>query len=405
MDIGREPRVLVTTNPFESHFRGLVTLVDTVRAYGHDVRVAAPAEWSPWLRSTYGVETIDAGALWVDLEFDDRLFGSLIEQGADAFDRQLLSAFVSDRVALRTAEGVIELSDTWRPDVVVHECTEFGGYLAAEALGIPNITVDIGPLPIVRKLHQDLIRPALTAQREKLGLPEEPSVPGILRHLAVSLAPREFDHADFETPLVRYRHQLPVRRGEQLPEIFARFPQDRPIVYVSLGSIGPYSPRFMDRMTDLYEEIFIALAEINCTAVVSLPSLYRNAFRSLAPHIHLFPYISQSLLLPNADLFITHGGLNSIRDTLTCGVPQLLMPFFADHPGNAARCESLGTGIRVDPMSVQAAEIHASCEKILQDDDYRAVAKSLKRHMWALPPQSAFVDDLLHLIPANARGE
>ncbi|MGK8524949.1 glycosyltransferase [Nocardia asteroides] len=398
-------RVLVTVNQFESHFRGLVTLANTLSRHGHDVRVAAPEKWGAWLRSNYGVETVDVGIRWADREFDATIFGLLLARDIDAFDRMYMTEFLGDRIALRVAEDVLHLSERWRPDVVVHECSEFGGYLAAEVLGIPHVTVDIGPLQLVRDLHDDLIRPALTTQRARLGLLEEPSTPGILRHLTVSLTPREFNNADLDTPVVRYRHEPPVRHNDQLlPDVFTSMPGDRPIVYLSLGSIGPFSPRFRDRMAEIYGEVLAALAELRCTAVVSLPSLYQDLFRSLPAHIHVLPYVPQSLVLANVDLFITHGGLNSMRDTITYGVPQLVLPFFADHPGNARRCEVLGTGIHLDPMTVTAAEVLTACRRLLEDAAYQRASRALKRRMWALPPQSAFTDDLRDLV-SGSHGE
>jgi N-glycosyltransferase len=399
-------RVLVTVNQFESHFRGLVTLADALSRHGHDVRVAAPEKWGAWLHGNYGVETVDVGIRWADREFDTAIFGLLLDRDIAAFDRMYMTEFLGDRIALRVAEDVLDLSDRWRPDVVLHECSEFGGYLAAEVLEIPHVTVDIGPLQLVRDLHEDLIRPALTTQRAKLGLPEEPAVPGILRHLTVSLTPKEFNNADLGTPLVRYRHEPPVRHNDQLlPDVFTSMPGDRPIVYLSLGSIGPFSPRFRDRMAEIYRQVFAALAELRCTAVVSLPSLYQDIFRSLPAHIHVLPYVPQSLVLANVDLFITHGGLNSMRDTITYGVPHLVLPFFADHPGNAVRCEALGTGIHLDPMTVTASDVLTACRRILDDPAYQQAARALKRHMWALPPQSAFTDDLGDLISGLVPGE
>lgn len=397
-------RVLVTVNQFESHFRGLVTLVDVLSRHGHDVRVAAPEKWGARLRSGYGVETVDVGMRWADREFDAAIFGLLLDRKVDAFDRMYMTEFLGDRIALRVAEDILDLAERWRPDVVLHECSEFGGYLAAEVLGIPHVTVDIGPLRLIRDLHDDLIRPALSTQRAALGLPEEPSAPGILRYLTVCLAPEEFDTIDLDTPLVRYRHEPPVRHNEQLlPDVFTSVPADMPIVYLSLGSIGPFSPRFRDRMAGIYGEVFAALAEIRCAAVVSLPPQYHDIFRTLPPHVHIFPYVPQSLVLANVDLFITHGGLNSMRDTITYGVPHVVLPFFADHPGNARRCETLGTGIRLDPMTVTAADVLTACRRILDDPAYRQAARALERNMWALPPQSAFADDLVELVLGSRR--
>ncbi|MCX4096839.1 glycosyltransferase [Nocardia sp. alder85J] len=399
---GDRIRVLVTLNPIESHLRGLVTLVDTLSALGHDVRIAVPGKWSGWLHDHYGARTVDIGPSWLDPEFDSVVFGALLDGGAAAFDRAMMVEFLSARVAGYVAGRVLELAEQWRPDVVLHECTEFGGYLAAERLGIPHVVVDIGPLEaVVQRLHREVIAAALTARRAELGLPPEPGTPGVLRHLTVSLTPEEFNHRDFGTPLVRYRHELPNRRDERMPSEFTRLPSDRPIVYLSMGSIGPRSSRFMPRSTEIYREIFTALGELDCSVIAALPTQYQDAFRSLPPHVHTMARVPQSLVLPRVDLFLTHGGLNSIRDVLTCGVPQVLLPFFADHPGNARRCEELGTGVRIDPATVTAADVLSACERVLTDPSYRQATCELRDHMRALPPQTAFAGDLRRLVESR----
>ncbi|PRY41450.1 glycosyltransferase [Umezawaea tangerina] len=387
-------RVLVTVNPFESHVRGLVTLVTTLSGLGHDVRIAVPDGWSGRLRD-YGVTTVEIAPMWLDPKFATVVFGALLDGGAAGFDRTLITEFTSPRFVTPVVDGVLALSEHWRPHVIVHECTEFGGYLAAEVLGIPHVVVDIGSLEaIALGLHDEVVQPALTGLRSRLGLAPEPSTPGILRHLTVSVTPEQFNHADFGPPLARYRHELPVRHDERLPGVFARLPDDRPVVYLSMGSIGPLSSRFTQRSTEIYDELFTALAALECSVIAALPSRYEPLFPSLPPHVHTMPWVPQSLVLEHVDLFITHGGLNSIRDTITCGVPQVLMPFFADHPGNARRCERLGTGVRVDPTTVTAAEVRSACERVLADPSYRRRTEDLRRHMRALPPQTAFAGDL-----------
>ncbi|WP_081635258.1 glycosyltransferase [Nocardia sp. BMG111209] len=394
-------RVLVTVNPIESHLRGLVTLVDALGGLGHDVRIAVPDKWSGWLRDSYGVRTVDIGASWLDPDFDSVVFGALLDGGAAAFDRALMAEFTSARVAGYVAARVLALAEHWRPHAVLHECTEFGGYLAAEVLGIPHVVVDIGPLEaVVQRLHTEVVRPGLTARRAELGLPPEPPEPGVLRHLTVSMTPEAFNHADFDAPLRRYRHELPTRRDERLP---GEFPWGTPIVYLSMGSIGPRSTRYMPRSIEIYREIFTALADLECSVLAALPAQYRDVFPSLPPHVHTMTRVPQSLVLGKVDLFITHGGLNSIRDTITCGIPQVLLPFFADHPGNARRCAQLGTGLRIDPATVTAAEVLAACERVLADTSYRRATAELRERMYALPRQTAFADDLRDLIETSPR--
>lgn len=51
---------------------------------------------------------------------------------------------------------------------------------------------------------------------------------------------------------------------------------------------------------------------------------------------------------PNCVLFITHGGLLSLMETLNAGVPIIGMPFYADQYLNIGRAAVKGYGRRID---------------------------------------------------------
>jgi UDP:flavonoid glycosyltransferase YjiC (YdhE family) len=55
--------------------------------------------------------------------------------------------------------------------------------------------------------------------------------------------------------------------------------------------------------------------------------------------------VDQWLLLGEADLFVTHHGLNSTHEAIWHGVPMLSFPFNWDQPDLAARCQALGLAL------------------------------------------------------------
>ncbi len=98
------------------------------------------------------------------------------------------------------------------------------------------------------------------------------------------------------------------------------------LVYVSFGTIGSADQKLIKRF-------------------ISLLSASPNRFIfSLGPHAEeLTPlldplkmtgaqFLPQTTVLPLADLFITHGGNNSVLEALYAGVPMLVCPLFADQP-------------------------------------------------------------------------
>ncbi|MGE0704238.1 MAG: glycosyltransferase, partial [Vicinamibacterales bacterium] len=75
-------------------------------------------------------------------------------------------------------------------------------------------------------------------------------------------------------------------------------------------------------------------------------------------HVRVETYVDQEAALREADIFVTHHGLNSTHEAAFQGVPMLSYPFFGDQPSMAACCQSLGfamplsSGLR-QPLDLQ----------------------------------------------------
>ena len=53
------------------------------------------------------------------------------------------------------------------------------------------------------------------------------------------------------------------------------------------------------------------------------------------------------------DIFITHGGLNSVQEGLLAGIPLILIPQQCDQFDNAKRIEELEAGISLDKNKIE----------------------------------------------------
>ena len=71
-------------------------------------------------------------------------------------------------------------------------------------------------------------------------------------------------------------------------------------------------------------------------------------FTDTPKNISVFSYVPQTQLLPDVDIFITHGGINSTQEGLSAGIPLIVIPQIYDQFDNAKRVEELGAGIALD---------------------------------------------------------
>lgn len=85
------------------------------------------------------------------------------------------------------------------------------------------------------------------------------------------------------------------------------------------------------------------------------------------PHsnIHLAPRFDFSELLPRAEVFVNHGGQNSIMDGLLAGVPQIMIPgnvFERDY--NASSVVRLGAGRKLSPAEFTPQKFTQALEEL-----------------------------------------
>ncbi len=70
----------------------------------------------------------------------------------------------------------------------------------------------------------------------------------------------------------------------------------------------------------------------------------KNSLGPLAPNVRAFTNIPQLEILKHTDVFINHGGMNSISEGMKNGVPMLIIPHSKDQFSNSLRIKELGVG-------------------------------------------------------------
>lgn len=78
---------------------------------------------------------------------------------------------------------------------------------------------------------------------------------------------------------------------------------------------------------------------------------------------------------PNLKLFITHGGLLSVTETIYHAVPVIGIPIFADQHLNIAQAKSAGIGLSVAVNDLDENTLLAAITEILSTDKYILLLK------------------------------
>ncbi len=155
--------------------------------------------------------------------------------------------------------------------------------------------------------------------------------------------------------------------GSSFP--FDRLSAEKRKVYVSLGTVFNSKPAVFARILDAHADGRVQL-------VVSAGGAYEALrARGVPEHVLLFERVPQVEVLERVDAVISHGGNNTVNETLAAGRPLLVLPVGGEQGDNASRVEYLGAGLRADLNRSPAAEIGAKVARLLDEPSFAQRAR------------------------------
>jgi MGT family glycosyltransferase len=155
------------------------------------------------------------------------------------------------------------------------------------------------------------------------------------------------------------RLESSVRATEEPFTLPASLAGDGSLIYLSLGSLGSADVDLMKRLVEV---------------LARTPHRYIVSKGPRADEIELDDNmwgqgrLPQTSIIPQVDLVITHGGNNTITESLHFGKPMIVLPLFWDQYDNAQRMQELGFGVRLDPYKFDDRELTSAIEGLLGND-------------------------------------
>ncbi len=112
----------------------------------------------------------------------------------------------------------------------------------------------------------------------------------------------------------------------------------QPLVYISLGTVNNSNLTF-------YRQVLTTLADYPAQIVLSMGhNIQIDDLGEIPENIRVYHSVPQLEVLQQADVFVTHGGMNSIQESLYYGVPMLVIPQQMEQMINGRRVVELGVG-------------------------------------------------------------
>lgn len=175
------------------------------------------------------------------------------------------------------------------------------------------------------------------------------------------------------------------------PSIYARKAEpigfvkgDRPVIYISLGTI-------IKGDTAFFQNCIEAFRGENVDVIVSVGQKFDiKKLKNIPENIHIYNSVPQIDVLEFADVFVTHGGMNSVSESFVKGTPMVVIPFVSDQPVNARRIEELGFGKRMEYKQIASESLKQTVFSVLHD---KKIASNMKQ-----------TQELIANAPGNAGG-
>jgi MGT family glycosyltransferase len=151
-----------------------------------------------------------------------------------------------------------------------------------------------------------------------------------------------------------------------------RIDPSRPLVYASMGTL-------QNRVLRTFRMIAEACIGLDLQLVISLGGGQDPALLADLPGDPIVVgYAPQLDLIRHSALTISHGGLNTVLESLACGVPMVVLPVTYDQPGVGARVEWAGVGRSIPVARLTLDRLRVAVRSVLGDPAYRVRAGLLR---------------------------
>jgi len=148
-------------------------------------------------------------------------------------------------------------------------------------------------------------------------------------------------------------------------------------VYLSLGTL-------YNNNIEFYHTVFTAFSDHPAQFIVSVGRATDiRDLGSVPDNFIIQSSVPQLELLQKVDLFITHGGMNSINEGLNYGVPLVIVPQQIEQAFNGRQVARQGAGVVLADTPpyghLDAGVLRRTVDRVLADPTYRLNAERLSR--------------------------
>lgn len=396
----RVVKILFASAPGYGLTLPLIPLIWAARAAGHEVLLAATSEMTE-VAAQAGLPVYDVFPerdVWQDVMNTVTATNGASQDLPEEYRLASRSGNPFGLFTVTMTEGTIAAGRAFGAELVVYTSDHHAGMLAAAALGTHALEVGNRISWSMRDVDWRTGHPGFGEEvndlmRDKLGIGDrQPKVIARIDPRAPSMGgiAAEDEHADERDGVPWWPMRfVPYNGGTVVPEWALRRPQ-RPRIAVTLGTVVP-ALSGVSNLTVVIE----ALGGMDVDVVLAAGRADLTELGELPAQVRSVGFLPLSAFLPTCSAIVHHGGSGTTAAPLFYGVPQLVLPSFADNPLSAQRVADRGVGLTHDPATVDVAGVRAMVRRLLTEDAFRIAAQQVRAEIATQPSPSAVLDRVL----------
>lgn len=349
-------KILFINLPYHGHVVPTIGLVQELLKQGCEVTYLMPFDWKD--------KVVESGAVFAGYENHRQLS----EQIKNAYD---------------SAEKIIDDFD-----MVIYEQFFFLGKHLAEKHGKPAVRIFTAPATN-KKLMREYISSGGPLGVFRMKWLTKAFTKDIVKGRGITLKTDNWLDEIIENPLElnlvyslrEYQPYIEDFSKEYFkflgPSVYARKAEpieftkgNRPVIYISLGTIIKGDTAFFQNCIESFRGETVDV-------IISVGQKFDiRKLKNVPDNLHIYPSVPQIEVLEYADVFVTHGGMNSVSESLVKSTPMVVIPFMSDQPVNATQIEALGLGKRMEYKQITSESLKQTVFSVLHDEQ---IASNMKQ--------------------------
>ncbi|MEC1689272.1 macrolide family glycosyltransferase [Bacillus mojavensis] len=365
----KKHHISIINIPAYGHVNPTLALVEKLCEKGHRVTYATTEEFAASVQQA-GAEAL---IYHTSLNIDPKQIREMIEKNETPIS--ILKESLSILPQLE------DLYQNDHPDLIIYDFIALAGKLFADKLHIPVIKLcsSYAQNESFQLGSEDMLLKMKEAEAEFKAYLEQEQLPAIsFEQLAVPEAlnivfmPKSFQiqHETFDDRFCFVGPSLGKRTEQESLEIEKG---DGPLMLISLGTAFNAWPEF-------YKMCIEAFRNSSWQVIMSVgKTIDPESLDEIPANFTIRQSVPQLEVLAKADLFISHGGMNSTMEAMNAGVPLVVIPQMYEQELTAKRVDELGLGIYLPKEEVTVSRLQEAVQAVSGDQEVLSRVKNMQK--------------------------